>query len=78
MNTPAKEFKMQKRWYVIGSIDDAVSWSAKTDQAEYFLTKTAAVRRARAAAKDLPGEIFRVCETVAQLVAPVGPVRFVK
>lgn len=68
---------MQKRYFVLDS-EGNVSWSAKTDAAEHFKTKSAAFQRARALAVSEPGKPVHVAETVEIVICKVGNAERVK
>lgn len=61
-----------KRYYVVDDDDNQVSWSAKTDKAEFFRSMSAAQNRARDLAECSPGVLFYICEAVSCIQAPVG------
>lgn len=65
------ETTMQKKYFVMDS-EGNVSWSAKTDAAEHFKTKSAAYQRARALAASEPGKPVHVTETVEIVIAKVN------
>lgn len=68
---------MQKKFYVLDS-EGNISWSAKTDAAEHFKTKSAAFQRARQLAASEPGKPVHVAETVEIVICKVGTPERVK
>lgn len=65
---------MKIRWFVIDGAENLTSWSAKTDKAEDFGNRTAALKRAAHLAKSEPHKAFYVCQTTDLVVVETKPV----
>ena len=65
---------MKIRWFVIDGTENLTSWSSKTDKAEDFANRTAALKRAARMAKEEPHKAFYVCQTTDLLVVETKPV----
>ena len=68
---------MKKRWYVIDSQENTVTWSVKHERGEEFASKRAASKRAAEMAEDEPHKAFFVCETIDAIVVETKPVKYI-
>lgn len=61
-------------FYVIDTVDRAVSWPAKenADKGERFASFAAAKKRAEALAECEPGKLFEIVQAVGEVECPVG------
>lgn len=59
-------------FYVIDTVDRAVSWSVKDEKGERFASRKAAEKRAKELAEMEPGKMFEIVQSIAEVECPVG------
>lgn len=59
-------------FYVIDTVDRAVSWSIKDEKGERFASRKMAEKRAKELAECEPGKMFEIVQSVAEVECPVG------
>ena len=65
-------------FYVIDTVDRAVSWDLKTEKGRRFASFAAAEKEAKELAESEPGKMFEIVQSVAEVECPVGAPKVTK
>lgn len=65
-------------FYVIDTVDRAVSWDVKIEKGQRFATFKAAEKQAKELAESEPGKMFEIVQSVAEVECPVGAPKVTK
>lgn len=65
-------------FYVIDTVDRAVSWDIKAEKGQRFASLKAAEKAAKELAEMEPGKMFEIVQSVAEVECPVGAPKITK